>query len=716
MQTHNYINYRYFSVRYDPEGRSFSVYHEKYGVVLADCALTVYLRDLNHVAKTVTLSDFERVDCSHEKHLDSNCLAVSFCGGPELLPFLCIRFLLDNHNVRVSLCANPDPDYRYEFSGKAVWGKGFEDTFSVSSTRRCRGIRSAYGPASSPLNDALFNRKNDTMLLFCGADSPNLRFDWDSGCYRFTVRQRGEHLGFGITIKERVYTELYGLRYRCINKENTFPAPPVGFMTWYALMWNTGEKTLLDNARVVADQLKKYGANTVWVDWEWYHNDNGVGNERCDTFTPDPLKYPNGLEYVASEIEKLGLVPAVWIAATNDVSENAYYRDNREMLLLHKWSWCGQYFFDPTHPKFLNEFIPIVFRQLLDWGFKAIKWDALPISIDYYDQYHDRLYDSSLTSEQALRGAIQAARRIVGDDLYMMSCHGEASRDITFAADLFDGARIGADVFGWGEFLESCVGRLMKYYPLHNVVQYVDPDNVVLREEFNSMDQAVSRVSYISLLGTPVTFGDDLTALPPERMELLKRAIPALDIHPMDIHQGALEKDYTLVNLFVSLPHLEYQVADIFNLTDGELDIDVGFDELELEDGTDYLLFDYWNRRLEVARDSIHLRLKPCESRVFAVHKAVRRPQVVSTSRHVTQGACDIKALAWDEENLILSGVCETVEGDPYRLYIYLPEGFSPKDGSLEKVTGNLYVLSWDCAKGGSVKWSVSFAGKERAK
>ena len=64
--------------------------------------------------------------------------------------------------------------------------------------------------------------------------------------------------------------------------------------------------------------MKKYGADPVWVDWEWYHKDlTGVRDDGCDCFNPDKEKYPNinviniksdrPLEEVQKEIrEKIG--------------------------------------------------------------------------------------------------------------------------------------------------------------------------------------------------------------------------------------------------------------------------------------------------------------------------------------------------------------------------------------------------------------------------
>lgn len=711
---YNYINYRYYSVRFDPEKKSFDVFHEKYGKILSDLTLTAHMRDLNNVYSCVKLSEFKNITCTHEKHLDSNCLSVNFSEGAEQLPFITVRFNLDNKGVTFELDANKEKCYQYFIEGKAIWGDTpLQDTFSVSSKKQFAGIRSALGPASSPKNDALFNRINDSMLCFKTTSSPNLKFNWQENCYCFTVKFNGtDSRKFRIEIQDNVYADMYSLKYKCINKANTFPTPPAGFMTWYALMWDTSEKTLLDNVKIMAEKLGKYGADTVWVDWEWYHNDFFAKEEKCDIFSPDKEKYPHGLKYIADEIKKYNLIPAVWIAATNDVRENDYLKENNEILLFEKKFWCGHYFFDPTHPKFVKEFIPKVFKQLMNWGYEAIKWDALPLSIDFYDQYHDNLYDGTKTTEQILRDVVSAARKTVGENIYMLSCHGEASRDITFAADIFDAARIGADIFKWEEFLSYCVDRLFKYYPLHNVVQYTDPDNVVIREEMNNGEQAVSRVSFVSLLGTPYTIGDNLTLLADKRMELLRRTLPVCDIHPMDICSGESDKDIVIVNLAVSKQYEDYNILDFFNRTKRKVSVNKRFyEDLGMEDLSDgYLLYDFWNKTfLGIYRYDIDLELKPFQSTVVSARPNLGRPQLLSTNRHITQGAYEMKELKWDEENLILSGMSLVVADDLYEITIYVPEGYKTADEHIGKIEDNIYCLHLLENESKEINWSVSF-------
>ena len=81
-------------------------------------------------------------------------------------------------------------------------------------------------------------------------------------------------------------------------------------------------------------------------------------------------------------------MPCIWIGASHDVRENRFLKEHPESLLVKRPSWCGDYWFDPTNPDYLNSFIPEVFSQLTEkWGYGAIKWDALPRALDYFDQY-----------------------------------------------------------------------------------------------------------------------------------------------------------------------------------------------------------------------------------------------------------------------------------------------------------------------------------------
>jgi len=48
-------------------------------------------------------------------------------------------------------------------------------------------------------------------------------------------------------------------------------------------------------------------------------------------------------------------------------------------------------------------------------------------------------------------------------------------------------------------------------------------------------------------------------------------------------------------------------------------------------------------------------------------------PQLVANSRHIS-GTYSIRELGWDASASVLHGVSETIPGQPYTLFIYVPE------------------------------------------
>jgi hypothetical protein len=55
---------------------------------------------------------------------------------------------------------------------------------------------------------------------------------------------------------------------------------------------------------------------------------------------------------------------------------------------------------------------------------------------------------------------------------------------------------------------------------------------------------------------------------------------------------------------------------------------------------------------------------------VLAVRPAAIHPQVISTSRHVTQGMVDVSEEKWDDATKTLSGRSKVVAGEAYELRI----------------------------------------------
>lgn len=712
-----YANFKKYAVRYDLQRHTFSCWYTPHGLAVEDAGISnVFYR-----GESFSLKDFKVASFSHSQRDDATVLTIQYSNGPACQRELGLIFTLNDKGISCTFGCRGDLDIH--LAGKLLWGSDMEnETFAVNLDRHGQDLRCAHGPASSIVDNALFDRRTDSAIEISGACSTRIQYDWQGSTYAFRLNTGGHDYAKGFTLRfhERVYEEKFNIQYKPINTNTTFKNPPVGWMTWYAVQFDAGEATVLQNARWQAENLKDFGANTVWVDWEWYHSDfSGVGQPDVDIFHPDSHKYPHGLKHVADEIKALGLIPALWIGATNDPTENEFVKEHPETVLVQKPSWCGQYFMDLTHPLVLKEFLPKVFRQILDWGYKALKWDCMPTQIQLCDNYHDRFFDPTLSTEQAMMGAVDVARNTVGKDFYMLYCAGLNDREVNIASAGFDAARIGGDIFRWEDFISQCVARVMKLYALHNVVFLNDPDNVILRSKFNTFDQALSRLSFVAVLGLPITLGDNLPDLADERVELLRRGIPPLNTHPMDVRATAHDYKLVIANLAINKPYEQWNIVDVFNPLEQETEavVDLQADlHLALEDGP-YLVYDFWNREyVGQIQNRFTTTLRPCASKVFAVRRKLSRPQVLSTSRHFSQGAYDIVEMRWDEGRRTLSGVSMVVAGDAYEIVFAVPEGLrmfveGNATGSADVKTAgkNLWTLRIDPQEAGETAWSVCF-------
>ena len=93
----------------------------------------------------------------------------------------------------------------------------------------------------------------------------------------------------------------------------------------------------------------------------------------------------------------------------------------------------------------------------------------------------------------------------------------------------------------------------------------------------------------------------------------------------------------------------------------------------------EYVAFDFWaDKFVPPFRDTLTAELPAASCRVLAVRPVADVPQLLSTSRHVTQGIVDVLDEHWDAATRTLSGISRVVGSDPYELRIVAPTGDQP--------------------------------------
>lgn len=709
-----YTNYEDYTLNFNRETQEFAVFYKKekfaYGKIEG-----FYGEGEN--AKPFSDFVFYRIKQGYKKENCSHVVMEFYDVVPvfdewyftESKPLFTITLKTGNNNIRVVV--DNEENLSVKVSGVICHkSEDSADVFAVSVDREVRDVRSGIGAAISTIDNAIYNRKTDTAVVVGEPKKTKLCYDRAKDEYSFEFMADADN-EFSIGVKENILADKYHIKFSPINKNSTFKTPPVGWMTWYAVKFDASEETVLENAKFQAENLKDFGANTIWVDWEWYHKDipadrtDGVNSLMCD-----PKMYPNGMKYLADKIRELGFVPSIWIGYTHEPGPNKYTEKYPEIVLAEYHTWCGYYFYDYTNPHYLNEYLPEALRQVHEWGYDAVKFDVLPSSMMVNDLYHDRMYDPTQTTYEAYRNMLKKTREVLGKDMYMLSCSGATQPSVLWASDIFDAARIGDDIFTWEENITN-LGRIQEFYPLHNIQLHVDADNVVVREEFNNIEQAKSRAVSISLLGLPFTFGDDFKVLDEARVDILKRALPIIDMHPMDLTAADFNREDMLINLNVAKDYEEYTVSGVFNMKETPEKRAVKLDEdLHLADGK-YLVYDFFRDTFLGIKDKeIELDLVPYEVRVLAVRPYQGRPQVVSTSRHITQGAAEIKAMSFEDNTINITA--DLVANDSYTVSVYVPDGYNIADQTgFTNVsrTGNILRFTYLPEKTAEYGFTVSF-------
>ena len=120
----------------------------------------------------------------------------------------------------------------------------------------------------------------------------------------------------------------------------------------------------------------------------------------------------------------------------------------------------------------------------------------------------------------------------------------------------------------------------------------------------------------------------------------------------------------------------------------------------------------------EIAKNEFTSSIPAHGTSVYFVKSVLKSPQLLATSRHIT-GAVSIKKLAWNQQNSILSGSSQIPEGEPYSIFIHVPEGMavSKVDADREvlfhKMTDSVLEVKFaSLPEGGDeniINWTVEF-------
>ncbi len=479
------------------------------------------------------------------------------------------------------------------------------------------------------------------------------------------------------------------------------PPEPAGYCTWYHAGASNAEK-LAEQAAFAEKALKPFGFNFVQIDDGWQDGEKLNGPRKNFTRVRPKGPYPEGMKPTADMIQARGMTAGIWFMPFAGTFDDPWFKDHPDWFAhradgkAYDVKWGGTAL-DMTHPEVQKYVAENVRRITKDWGYKYLKMDGLwmgsATEIMYVNDAYkeDKLgnatfHDPEKTNVEAFRDGLKLVRQAAGKEVFLLGCNGPQNmRSYGGAFGLLDAMRIGPDNGpGWKSLMRGPMYGGRNYH-LNGRIWWNDPDPLYVRASV-PMSHARAICSWITVAGQLSVSSDQFSALPAERLDLLKRTMPShgLPARPVDLLDRAMPRVWEVSDRREK--GMPRDLVGLFNWEAETAKIDEPMERLGLVADKEYAAFEYWtNALLPPVKGRLKFELEaPIKGKenqptaaqnvcaVVALRELADHPQSISTSRHITQGLVDLSGEKWDAEKKAMSGVAQVVGGDGYELRIVM--------------------------------------------
>jgi hypothetical protein len=475
------------------------------------------------------------------------------------------------------------------------------------------------------------------------------------------------------TVKANYYRDTLGIRFYKPLDKSIYALPPSGLCTWYYYYTRVNETEVKRNAAWIAENLKDYGAQYVQIDDGWQGSGARGSARNWDALNTN--RFPSGMASLAKYIKSLGLTPGIWLAPHGQNNDDVVKRNTNVFLFRPDGTsasetWEGRFLVDPTTPESMK-YLHDLFSKLTGWGYEYFKIDGQPIVVNEYNSKKEFMRNPTTDDgAQLYRKTLEPIRKAIGPNRFLLGCWGTPTEGM----GIFNGSRTGGDiVLGWGGF-QVALRPTLQYMFLHNIAWYSDPDVVCVRAPL-TLDQAQVWATLQGLTGQALLTSDRLMDLSDERVELLRRIYPAVDIRPLDLFPT--EKYKRIWDLKINHMGRKYDVVGVFNFgTERNDRIHLKWVDLGISDDKPVHVFDFWNKDyLGAWSKGMIVETAPTSCRVLTLLPDDGSIQFISSSRHITQGWVDVTSISKNAAGNVFKGTSEVIKDDPYSLRFAFPRG-----------------------------------------
>jgi len=632
-------------------------------------------------------------------------------------------------------------------------------------------VRTAHGLSNNLRNNAVYDRNLDWMLE--GPEDLRIQASRkEDGTTRFELRLTAHEIE--IVFRPRYYQKHKNLPYfqpwtYSIRKDSIS-----GWCSWWPYRRECSQHDVDQVLQIWGEKrLDDFGYRFIQLDDAFQGGNDGERREpavegalnyvggRPETWLEWKTDlFPEGMTGYTKSVAQAGFDPALWVSCC--------FTDEEIVETHPEWFVQGEdgkpfvgswvtYVIDSTNSEAAAQLIRPAFRGLRNAGFKYIKIDQLRHMIYDNLNFNQSWMEQQGTSvDEIFRAYLRIAREELGQDCFILSCWGVLPE----AVGLADACRIGGD--GYGPV------TMQQYNSWNGVVWINDPDhcdvsprkaamdvgNVLkTRDIVSTQEDTLARPALASMAGCMLMLSDKAEVYHEDaNLEGAKRAAPVLFSVPGQLYDfdpkrtdlvkteerssikggtkvsGIDADQFGEVNPYwlneFNLPYESWSVFHRINWTakeHGESNPDgqplpattMIFKDLGLDPAKEYLVYEFWRQDFLGVKqgDFLMKELGPMGVQSFAIREKLDRPQLISTSRHLSQGAAEIEQMAWDGNALF--GRSQVVAEDPYTLRLFVPKGFRPSativnNQAVEmELDGELLQIHFIPTKTASIAWRI---------
>jgi len=618
-------------------------------------------------------------------------------------------------------------------------GEAFPAETESEAQKRFTYVRNCTGLSRNLRNNAVYDRRWDWVLSGPADGATQITPKADGEKKRtFAIESKGKSLD--LTFRPRLYQKHHGYKYFEPWTYKVWKGSLSGYCTWWAYRHSFKQETLdAMLALFVEKNLPDFGYDYMQFD-DTYQQGNGSCPENWLNWNK---KFPGGWKYSIKAIRDAGMKPGIWVHRiqrpsdphVKDIVEahpDWFVRKEDGTVAAHR----GFHMLNTTNKEAVDNMIRKLYRGLHEQGWDYVKIDGTGDLLRAYQNKECEHFFKTheTTPEQSLRKWDMVAREELGPEVYVLACHTVGNARVVIG--LVDGARLSNDGFQ--------PRTLAQYSYLEGVVWRCDPDHCdVLGEWLMDTDammpvfgmkeavpaRTVIRPAICAMAGGVLMVSDKLEVYQDDRnIEGMKRSAPVLDTVPGQLYScGRRSMPWWLQE--IELPFDRWSVLGQIQWGEKEKEKhayhfkgvpaqEVKFADLGLPDDREYVVHEFWTQKFLGKSKGSFMAPAMDENmgmHVFAIREARDHPWVLSTNRHLSQGAISLSDVKWDAGSKTLSGKSKVVAGDPYVLTMHVPGGFKLKNargagGKVETASGKeTATLRIESKETKTVDWKITF-------